>query len=96
MSNERYQWLQHGKCSETKEPFSLKLLSLKVRSVINLLRLSQPFSSRAMFPLPLCNTYVTVMCDHMTWTVVFPLILVFYEMFRKVSPQFNTVVHVVQ
>ena len=63
MSNERYQQLQRGKCSETKEPFSLKLLSSKVRSVINLL---QPFSSCAMFPLPLCNTYVTVMCDHMT------------------------------
>ena len=41
-----------GKCSKTKKPFSLKLLSSKVRSVINLHIpwLSQPFSSRAMFP----------------------------------------------
>ena len=30
--------------------FSLKLLSSKVRSVISLPRLSQPFFSRAMFP----------------------------------------------
>ena len=38
------------KFSKIKKPFSLKLLSSKVRSVINLPRLSQPFSSRAMFP----------------------------------------------
>ena len=33
-SNERYQRLQHGKCSKIKKPFSLKLPSSKVRGVI--------------------------------------------------------------
>ena len=45
-----FRWLQHKKCNKTKTPFSLKLLTLKIRSVINLLWLSQLFSSRAMFP----------------------------------------------
>ena len=42
-----------------KKQFSLKQLSLKFRSVINLPQVSQPFSSCAMFRVPLGNSYVT-------------------------------------
>ena len=44
---------QRGKCSKTKKPFSLKLLSSKVRSIINLLRLS--YKSAIFFT---CNVSV--------------------------------------
>ena len=37
IQREVYQRLQHEKCSKTKKPFSQKLLSSKVRSVIKLL-----------------------------------------------------------
>ena len=62
-SNERYQRPQRRKCSINCKPFCLKLLSSKVRSVINLPSLSQPFSSCAMFPytspyLILCNVSI--------------------------------------
>ena len=43
--------------------FYLKVLSSKVRSVINLLRLSQPFS-RAMFPYLIFRRTETIQCMH--------------------------------
>ena len=42
--------------------------------------------------------YVVVMCDHVTWSTRYSVfrrtfVTVFYERFRKVCPQCNTVVH---
>ena len=54
-----------------------------------------------MFRIPLCNTYIVVMCDHVTWSVFRrTFVTVFYERFRKVAhsviPQCNTVVHAME
>ena len=56
--------------AKNKKPFSLKLLSLEVRSVINLPRLQKVshFLHRQCFRIPLCNTYAIVMCDYITWS----------------------------
>ena len=53
------------------------------------------------FRIPLRNTYVAVMCDHVTWSTRYGVfrqtfVTVFYERFRKVCPQCNTVVHAME
>ena len=43
------------------------------------------------FHIPLRNTYVMVMCDHVTWSTWYCGFSVFYERFRKVCSQCNVV-----
>ena len=92
-----------GKCSEIKKPFSLKLLSSRVRSIIN----SYTMTKSAIFftcnVAIFCNTYVTVMCDHVTWSTRYCGFSVelrrLWRSFTRASERYahrqcNTVVHV--
>ena len=90
-SNERYQQLHCRKCSKTKKWFSLKLLSSKVRSVINLLRL---YYKSAIFFMCIVSIYLSVTRTRRCSIVDFLSNLnadVCYERFRKLFLQCNTV-----
>ena len=84
--------------AKNKKTFSLKLLSLKVRSDMNLPRLRQVshFLHVQCFRISLCNTYVTVIRDHITWNTRYCIeirlfVTVFCKRFRKVCPQCKTI-----